>query len=167
MVKKALFVSIPILSNAAASGVRAGTIAGLTLLIAECAASLVLGGSFLAPPRLAASAILGPGALSPLFPIPGAFVLGTIVFLLLGGLYGGLLALALDRRNARPRTPVILAISAGYAAVIWIVNGLTVGPLLFFQVAVLDLLWQGFVAHTLGFGLVLGMLLARDWSRLG
>jgi hypothetical protein len=165
VVKKSLVISNAILVGALSRGIRAGMTAGLVLLIAECAASLALDGSIFAPPRLAASAILGPGALSPLYPIPGPFILGIIVFLLLGGLYGGLLALALDRRGSRPGTAIILATSAAYAAVIWIVNGLTVGPLLFFQVAVLDLLWQGFVAHVLCFGLVLGILLARDWSR--
>jgi hypothetical protein len=162
--KRALFLSNPMLISALTRGIRAGIAAGMVLLVTECAASVALGGSIFAPPRLAASAILGPGALSPLYPIPGPVVLGIVLFWLLGGLYGGLLALALGRRGSRPRTPVILATSAAYAAVIWIVNGLTIGPLLFFQVAILDLLWQGFVAHVLGFGLVLGFLLSRDWS---
>src|SRR5262249_9619722 len=153
------------LTRPLALGTRAGATAGLVLLVVECTISLVLRGSIFAPPRLAASAILGPGALSPLFPVPGPFILGLIIFMLLGGLYGGLLGLALGRGRSRQGTPVILATSAAYAAVIWIVNGLIVGPLLFFQVAVLDLLWQGFVAHVVGFGLVLGMLLAREWSR--
>jgi hypothetical protein len=144
-------------------GLRAGATAGLALLVAECVASVGLGGSPVAPLRLAASAVLGAGALSPLFPLPGPVVLGGCIFLIAGSLLGGLFALILGR--CRPQTSSILALGAAYGGGVWIVIGVTVGPVFLPQVAVLDLLWQGLVAYVLCFGFVLGALLAADWPR--
>ncbi len=146
-------------------GAEAGAVAGLVLLLAECAASAILGGSILAPPRLAASVALGAGVLSPLFPFPGPVLLGSMVFPILGAVYGVVAALVLLRNHRPHRSITVLAACAFYAAVIWIVNGLTVGPFLFAQISVLNLLWQGFVAHVIFFGLVLGTRLVRPNRR--
>jgi hypothetical protein len=148
-----------------ARGSQAGATAGLVLLVAECCGSVALGGLPFAPARLAASAVLGPGALSPFFPLPGPLVLGTCVFLLLGGLFGALLALLIRPGERRRRPTLIIAVSAVYGGLIWILGGLVVGPLLFPQITVLDLIWQGFVAHVVFFGLVLGVLLTRASPR--
>src|SRR5258708_7764724 len=129
-----------------ARGGQAGATAGLVLLVAECGASVALGGLPFAPARLAASAVLGPGALSPLFPLPGPLALGICVFLILGGLFGGLLALLIRPGGRRRRPTKILAVSAAYGGLIWILGGLVVGPLLFPQATVLDLICQGFCA---------------------
>jgi hypothetical protein len=144
-------------------GLRAGATAGWVLLLLECAIGTARGSSPLGPPRLAASAALGAGALSPLFPALGPLVLGSCLYLVVGSLLGGLFVVVLGSR--RRSTAALLALGAAYGTALWLVVGVTVGPLLLPQLAVPDLLWQGALAHAFGFGVVLAALVASEWPR--
>jgi hypothetical protein len=145
--------------------VVAGAEAGLVLLIAECAIGVALGGSPLAPPRLAAAAALGAGALSPYFPAPGPLLVGIAIYALLGAVYGLIAGVTIGSSLCRRRLPIALILGGLFGMVVWVLNGIVVGSFVVPQVAALDLLWQGFFAHAIFFGGVLALRLRRGLGR--
>jgi hypothetical protein len=149
---------------ALAVGLGAGTAAGVGLVLAELAFSVIQGGSGFAPVRLAATLVLDSAALSRLYPLPAAVAVGAGIHWLLASIYGIVALLVLTRAHrVDAHLARLLAAGGSYGALIWATNYLVVSPLVFPQFAAVSLLWPSLVGHVVAFGLVLGGYVA--WSR--
>ncbi|MBI2919428.1 MAG: hypothetical protein HYY01_15755 [Chloroflexi bacterium] len=145
-------------------GIVGGIAAGLVFAVAEMFMNLALGEAFLGPVRMISSIVLGTGAIEPGYSLPTALVVGLGVHMALSALYGIIFAggLALVRRITSPAT-YLVPYGAVFGLALWIVNFLLIAPVLFPQFATVNQLWNGFVAHTLFYGAVLGGVVA--WAK--
>ncbi|MGH2457440.1 MAG: hypothetical protein ACRDIY_01070 [Chloroflexota bacterium] len=149
-------------------GISAGLIAGATMLAAEMVASTVLGASALGPVRLFASIVLGPAALSRIYPLSTAVAVGVGVHLILSALFGVVALQGLGRMGWLDAEPArLLAGGAAYGALLWAIDFLIVGWLVFPRFSVVSPVWNGVVPHVVFYGLVLGGYLALTRPRSG
>jgi hypothetical protein len=147
-------------------GARAGLLAGVALGVVEIAASTLLRDDPWLPFDFAAAIIVGPEALTPVFPIAAALTLGTVLHVLLSIVLGVafLAGLALTfQLSARPLLIVLYGMVFGVT--VWEVNFLAVLPVIAPDLAGrLDLatqLWNGIVSYCLVYGPVLAAYVIR------
>jgi hypothetical protein len=131
------------------------------MLAFECVVGAILGQSFDSAPRIAASLVLGPAVLAQSFVLTGPVIVGIGLFVVLGGVYGMAAAYALTRIRPVLSGSRLLIAGSLFGALVWVINCLTIGPLLFPQAVVLDFVWQGLVAHAGVFGPALAAQLAQ------
>ncbi len=158
-------------------GTIGGVVAGITLVLEEIAATLLLGGSASDPFRLVASTFFGRQALSPDFALWIALLVGAAAHLVLSVLFGLVFVLLVaGAYQLSARLPLLLIYGLLYGLALWELNVLTVLHLLFPQVAPLfglaNQIWNGVVAYAIFYGLVLGAYVAfarpgvvADWKR--
>lgn len=158
-------------------GIIAGLVAGVTLLLEEMVATVLLGGNASNPFRLVASVVFGQQALSPDFALWMPLLVGAAAHVLLSVLFGLVFILLVARAyQLSARAPLLLIYGMLYGLALWELNVLTVLHLLFPQVAPLfglaNQIWNGIVAYAIFYGLVLGAYLAfarpgvvADWKR--
>jgi hypothetical protein len=143
-------------------GTLAGVLAGLGLGVVAIVASTALRGDPWLPFDFAAAIVAGPEALAPTFPIAASLALGTVIHMLLSGLFGVtfLSALALTfQLSARPT--LLLLHGVVFAFLVWEVNFLAVLPVIAPDLrGRLDLatqFWNGIVSYCLVYGPLLAM----------
>jgi hypothetical protein len=158
-------------------GAIAGVVAGITLVVEEMVATVLLGGSAADPFRLVASVAVGPQALSPSFDLWISLALGAAAHLVLSVVFGLIFVLLVaGAYQLAARVPLLLIYGMLYGLGLWELNVLTVLHLLFPQVAPLfglaNQIWNGIVAYAIFYGLVLGAYVAiarpgvvADWKR--
>lgn len=147
----------PTTSSLLLHGTLGGGVAGIVFVSAETAMAREFDLEMIAPLRLIATIALGPGALSPVFDAPTAIVVGIFVHLVLSAIYGiaFIYLLAFTRQNGA--APALLVVyGAVFGLALWALNFLTIAPELFPQFTMIDDFWMGFVAHTGGYGVILG-----------
>lgn len=142
-------------------GIIGGLLAGLAFIIAEMIINTALGKPGFGPPRLIASIVLGKAALMPAYPAAKAIIIGFIVHFILAALFGvivlavlGVVRGVVPRLMASPSLLVLYGAVAG--CLLWVVNFLLIAPRVFPQFTMVNQFWNGFIAHTVFFGLVLG-----------
>jgi hypothetical protein len=158
-------------------GAIAGVVGGITLVVEEMIATVLLGGSASDPFRLVASVIFGRQALSPDFGVWIPLLVGAGAHLVLSILFGvAFVFLVAGAYQLAARTPLLLIYGVLYGLGLWELNVLTVLHLLFPQVAPLfglaNQIWNGVVAYAIFYGLVLGAYVAiarpgvvAEWKR--
>lgn len=138
-------------------GITAGIIAGAVMMAAEIAYSVAVGTPALSPIRLVSSIVLGPAALSRTYPPVTALAVGAGLHLILAAVFGLIAFLALARSRRPDASAALLLISgAAFGALLWAVNFLIVGSTVLPQFSVVNLVWNGLIAHAVCFGLALG-----------
>jgi len=142
-------------------GIIGGLLAGLVFIVAEMIMNAALGKPFFGPPRLISSIVLGKAALMPTYSAAKAIIIGFILHFTLAVLFGvitlGLFEAAravVPRLGASPAMVLLYGAVAGCA--LWVINFLIIAPAAFPQFTTVNQFWNGFIAHTVFFGLVLG-----------
>jgi len=142
-------------------GMIGGLVAGLVFIVAEMIMNAALGKPFFGPPRLISSIVLGKAALMPTYPAAKAIIIGSIIHFILAMIFGVItLALFEAARAVVPRLATFPAMVLFYGAVagcaLWVIDFLIIAPAAFPQFTKVNQFWNGFIAHTVFFGLVLG-----------
>jgi len=142
-------------------GMIGGLLAGLVFIVAEMIMNAALGKPFFGPPRLISSIVLGKAALMPTYSAAKAIIIGFIIHFILAMLFGvSTLALFEAARAVVPRLATFPAMVLFYGAVagcaLWVIDFLIIAPAAFPQFTKVNQFWNGFIAHTVFFGLVLG-----------
>jgi len=142
-------------------GIIGGLLAGPVFIVAEMIMNAALGKPFFGPPRLISSIVLGKAALMPTYSAAKAIIIGFILHFILAMLFGVItLGLFEAARAAVPRLGASPAMVLLYGAVagcaLWVIDFLTIAPVAFPQLTMVNQFWNGFIAHTVFFGLVLG-----------
>jgi hypothetical protein len=137
-------------------GILAGIGAGLVFALFETTMAAITGNGFFEPLRLIAAIALGRSVLPDSSPLYVALIAGTIVHVSLSALYGTIFAVT-ARYIRILRLDLIIATTA-FGLAIWIINFYFFSPLLFpwFQSNIMSV---QFIAHTVFFGMTLGVIL--------
>ncbi len=142
-------------------GITAGVVAGALIMVAHMLAAFVLGGSLEGPLRLVSSLVLGPAALSRIYPFLSAAVIGSVIHFELSALYGVFFVVLLGRlRRLDIRAPRLLVTGAAFGAILWVTNYQILAAVFFPSFAVVSPFWLGLVEHSLFFGMTLGLYVA-------
>jgi hypothetical protein len=147
-------------------GMLAGAVAAVVLASQEVVVTVLLGGRPSDPFRLIASAVFGPPAFSPSFPLGAAVSVGAAIHLGLSLLFGVVFVLIVALfYQLSARAPLLLLYGVLYGLALWELNVLTVLTLILPGLAprfgLVNHLWNGVVAYAVFYGLVLGAYLAR------
>jgi uncharacterized membrane protein YagU involved in acid resistance len=127
---------------------------------------LILGAPFFGPLRLISSIVLGTQALQPSYPLATALIVGVIVHMILSSIYGVVFVYLLSwLRQSNAAVILQLIYGAIYGLALWVLDFLVIAPTLFPQFTNVNQFWNGFVAHTFFFGLVLGLYVAIVYHR--
>ncbi len=146
-------------------GLIGGVIAGVVFLAAQMAISIVMGGAIVDPLRLVGSVVLSVEALSPIYPVAMAASSGLIVLVVLSSIYGAICTFLLAyTRQLSNSTVWLLIYGSLFGAGLWIINFLVIAPIVWSQFILVNQFWNGFVAHTFFYGLVLGAFIATTRS---
>ncbi len=155
----------------AKQGMVGGIVAGITFAMFEMVMAALMDGSaaFFMPLRMIGAMVLGREALDPGYALATAALAGVIVHMVMSGIVGmafGVIA-SVAPALARSRGMLIVAASV-FGLLLWLVNFYVVAP-----AAGWDWFPDGtnesvqFLAHTIFFGTVLGLLLDRARASRG
>ena len=148
-----------------ADGILAGLGAGSIFIVAELIMSVALDKPILDPLRIISTMLLGRQALDPSYSFANAIVVGLILNILLSGLFGLIFAFILLASNAPTANGWGIALGFFYGTALWLVNFCVIAPEVFPQFSQLNQFWNGFVAHSVFYGAVLGLFMALSHSR--
>ncbi len=146
-------------------GAIGGLLAGVVFAMFEMiVAALMMGASaFWMPLRMIGAIVLGQRALEPGYALVTAAIVGMLVHLMLPVAYGIVFALLVAYLPVlAASTAILLAAASVYGLLLWLVNFYAIAPLAGWR-------WfpeqtnpvVQFIAHTVMFGTVLGVYLAR------
>lgn len=143
----------------AIKGVATGVGAGIVFAMFEMIVAEAMGMGLFAPLRMIGAIALGPAALDPSYSLAGAAIGGLALHLVLSAVYGavaGVAVAALPPLRAHPG--VLVGATTVYGLGLWLLNFFLIAPVAFPWFTQAPPLVQ-FVAHTVFFGTVLGLLL--------
>jgi hypothetical protein len=142
-------------------GMSGGIIAGVAFVSAQVLMNAALGRPLLQPLRLFGSIVLGSAALDPTaFPLVTAAI-GLFVHLVLSCVYGIAFLFLLHESKRRNDALEKLALKgAMYGSALWVVNFFLIAPRAFPQFLTLHPVWNGFAAHSIFYGVILGIYVA-------
>jgi hypothetical protein len=139
-------------------GITAGVVAGAIMIVAHMLASFELGGTLEGPLRLLSSIVLGPAALSRVYPFVSAAVVGASIHFVLSALYGVFFVTALGRlRRLDVSAHRLLLTGAAFGAILWVTNYQILAAVFFPAFAVISPSWLGLLGHSIFFGIALGL----------
>ena len=149
------------------NGIVGGIIAGIVFVMAEMLMNvLILGKPFLGPLRLISSILLGTQAIQLSYPLATSLIVGVIVHLVLSSIFGVVFVYLLSWLKQLNVSAILqLVYGAIYGLVLWVLDFLILAPVFFPQFTRVNQFWNGFVAHTFFFGLVLGIYVAIVYSQ--
>jgi hypothetical protein len=139
-----------------ADGVLAGLGAGGVFIVAEMIINAVLGKPFFGPLRLIGSIVLGPQALDPSYPFRSAIISGLIVHLVLSIVFSFVFLFLVITAKLSRGTSELMLLGFAYGVILWIVNFYLIAPKAFPQFANVTPFWNGFLAHSVFYGIPLG-----------
>jgi uncharacterized membrane protein YagU involved in acid resistance len=142
-------------------GIVGGIVAGIVFALAEMFINLIFGRPFFGPLRLISTIVLGTQAAQPGYSLVTAAIVGIVVHMIMSAVYGivFIYLLALARQLMTPAWRIVLY-GAIFGFLLWVLNFLVIAPIAFPQFTQVDQLWNGFIAHTVFFGAVLGWYIA-------
>lgn len=147
-------------------GMMGGLIAGLVFVLGKMVLNLALNRPFFGPLQLTSTLLLGTKALDPSYSLVTASVIGLIVHLCLSALYGMIFVglLGLTGQLGAP-TKFMLLYGALFGLGLWLVNYYGFAWVMFPQFTLTNPFWNGFVAHTFSYGIILGAYIAEAWPQ--
>jgi hypothetical protein len=147
-------------------GIGFGIIAGILFAIMEVVAAAGMGDPPLMPLRMFASIVLGSAALETV-GMGTAFLVGSLVHLVLSGVYGLVYGVVNARLPTKTRTGWAsqAGIGLAFGAVLWLFNFQIVARILFPWFLMAPQLTQ-LLLHALFFGLPLGLMYAAAERRV-
>jgi hypothetical protein len=140
--------------------VLSGLLAGVCFGVFQMLVSAVLVGNPFAFLQLASGMVLGREALENWFPLAVSLPVGIVVHFIFAILFAGGFLLVLGSLPWRVDTRSgILVAAATYGTALWLFNFYIFGPLFgwYWFLSMTYPLLQGFVAHTIFYGVVLGL----------
>lgn len=141
-------------------GMLLGFAAGGVFIVFEVAAATILGPGPLGPPRMIGGILLGPGALQPLATPAFVALAGLAIHFLLSALYGGVFgAIVWLVRPLRSNRALLVGAATAFGLLLWAVNFYLISPVAFPWFGMANPVVQ-FIAHTIFFGVALGLLFA-------
>jgi hypothetical protein len=148
-----------------ADGILAGLGAGSVFIVAQMIISAALTKPFLDPLRIISTMLLGRQALDPSYSFATAVVVGLIFNIVLSGLFGLIFVFILMVTNVPRASGPVIAWGFFYGIALWLVNFCIIAPGVFPQFSQFNQFWNGFVAHSVFYGAVLGLFTALSHSR--
>ena len=143
----------------AKQGAIAGIIAGISFAMFEMMAAWLMKGDFFGPLRMIGAMMLGEKALSPPYSLMTAGMVGMAIHMMLSLIYGVMFGALITYIPSLAFSPARLIGSAAvFGVVLWLVNFYLFAPLFgwnWFPQGTNPLV-QGFIGHTVFFGVVLG-----------
>ena len=149
-----------------ANGILAGLGAGSVFIVAEMIISAALGKRFFEPLRIISTLLLGQQAMDPSYSFTTVVVVGLLSNVVLSGLFGLIFAFILMVSNAPAARGAVIAWGFFYGIALWLVNFCLIAPGALPQFSELNQFWNGFIAHSVFFGAVLGWFRALSHSRM-
>jgi len=146
-------------------GIAGGIIAGAVFIVAEMVMNGLLGKPFFGPLRMISSIVLGREALNPSYSFAAAMLAGLVIHFVLAALFGLIFTVILNMANATREMGALLIYGLVYGVALWLVNFWLIAPTVFPQFTQINPFWNGFVAHALFYGVVLGWYAATAWPQ--
>jgi uncharacterized membrane protein YagU involved in acid resistance len=144
-------------------GIVGGIIAGIVFIAAEMAMSAFLGGRLFGPLRMISSIVLGTEALDPSYSFSAAMLTGAILHLLLSSLFGVIFTEGVKLAGRETVSSTLIVYGFVFGSALWLVNFRVIAPALFPQFTQVNQFWNGFIAHSLFYGVILGWY--ETWVR--
>lgn len=147
-------------------GAGFGVVAGIIFAIVEVLGAAMMGNPPLMPFRMFASVLLGQGAMETM-SAGGAFVVGTVVHLVLSAAFGAVYGLVNSRLAAETQTSRGRQVGIGLAfgVILWLVNFHIIARILYPWFLMTPQFLQ-MMMHAVFFGLPLGLLYAGAERRV-
>lgn len=145
-------------------GASAGLVAGIVFALFQIGYALLSGLAWSAPLRLIGAVGLGRDALQPQYPLLSAAVSGVIIHVLYSVVMGVVFGALVAGLHALAANPGVLMLSASlFGLLLWLINFYVIAPAAGWEwfPSQTSAFWQGFVAHTLFFGAVLGAWMSQ------
>ena len=141
-------------------GMGFGLGAGGVFVVFETVTAAILGPGPFGPVRMISAIFLGPGALEPVATVAPLVGVGLLIHFLLSAVYGGVFAVVSGAFGLGNRgRGALVGGGAAFGLVLWVVNFYLISPAVFPWFAMANPVVQ-FFAHTLFFGVPLGLLSA-------
>ena len=143
-------------------GIIGGIVGGIGMMMAEMIIAALMGMDAFMPPRMIAGMALGQRAMEPSTPLMTAAPVGLLIHMMLSIIYGLILAWLVSIIPALRSTAAVIVAASFFGLLLWLGNFYVIAPpagWVWFPTMPNPV--QQFIAHTLGFGTVLGVYVDR------